>query len=152
MTSAARTLPLPADEAWDLLADARNHARWVPLTRVEVDGPVQAGTRIRATSGPGARRGWPGIVDRMEITRADPPGPHRVAVFVKRGPVLLGEARIEVTAAGADRSRVLWTEDVHLAHVPPALGRALLRPFLGLMLRAALNAAGREVRATDRSL
>ena len=123
MSRAARTLPLSADEAWDLLVDARNHARWVPLTRVETDGPPRVGTRIRATSGPFARRGWPGIVDRMVITRADPPGATRVAVFVKHGP---GAAR-----RGAHRghrrsttrhARVLWTEDVYLAHLPRASG------------------------------
>jgi hypothetical protein len=149
MTTASRTLPIPADDAWDLLTNARNHARWVPLTRVEVDGPVQVGTRIAATSGPGARRGWPGLVDRMVVTRADPPGPSRVAVFVKRGPVLLGEARIEVAAAGATASRVRWSEDVYLAHLPERLGRAIVRPFLSLMVRRALTAAAHEISATN---
>jgi len=149
VTSASRTLPIPADEAWELLTDARNHARWVPLTRVEVDGPVHAGTRITATSGPGARRGWPGLVDRMVVTRADPPGPSRVAVFVKRGPVLLGEARIEVTAVGSTHARVRWSEDVYLAHVAPGWGRALVRPFLATMVRRALAAAADEIDATN---
>ena len=148
MTRTVRTLPVPADVAWNLVADARNHARWVPLTRVEADGPVQVGTRIRATSGPGARRGWPGFVDQMVITRADPPGPTRTAVFVKHGPVLLGEARIDVTAVGDRHARVVWTEDVLVAHLPAGLGRALLRPFLGFMVRHALDAAARELGAT----
>ena len=150
MTSSSRTLPIPADAAWELLTDARNHARWVPLTRVEVDGPVRVGTRIAATSGPGARRGWPGLVDRMVVTRADPPGPTRVAVFVKRGPVLLGEARIEVTALGATHSHVRWSEDVYLAHLAPGVGRAIVRPFLTTMVRRALAAAADEIGATDR--
>lgn len=154
MTRAVRTLPVPADEAWHLVADARNHARWVPLTRVETDGPVQVGTRIRATSGPGARRGWPGLVDRMVITRADPPGATRTstrtALFVKRGPLLLGEARIDVTAVDEQHARVVWAEDVWVAHLPAGLGRTLLRPFLGLMVRHALAAAAREVAAKDR--
>jgi len=149
MTTASRTLPISPDEAWDLLTDARNHARWVPLTRVETDGPVQVGTRIAATSGPGARRGWPGLVDRMVVTRADPPGPTRVAVFVKRGPVLLGEARIEVRAVSPTTARVRWSEDVYLAHLPPAVGRALVRPFLAGMVRHALTAAAKEIGATD---
>ncbi|MDM7830592.1 SRPBCC family protein [Cellulomonas edaphi] len=150
MIRATRTLPVPADEAWELLTDARNHARWIPLTRVQTDGPPRVGTRIVATSGPGARRGWPGLVDRMQITRADPPGPDRVAVFVKRGPVLLGEARIEVSALDDSHARIVWAEDVYLAHVPSALGRALVRPFLGAMLRRALTAAAAESSATDR--
>jgi hypothetical protein len=151
VTHVARTLPVPADEAWHLVADARNHARWVPLTRVETDGPVRVGTRIRATSGPGARRGWPGIVDRMVITRADPPGATRTALFVKRGPVLLGEARIDVTAVDEQHARVVWTEDVWVAHLPAGLGRAVLRPFLGLMVRRALGAAAREIAAQNRT-
>jgi hypothetical protein len=89
-------------------------------------------------------------VDRMVITRADPPGATRTALFVKRGPVLLGEARIDVTAVDEQHARVTWTEDVWVAHLPVGVGRALLRPFLGLMVGRALGAAAREVGAQDR--
>ena len=41
-----RLLPAPVDAVWDLLVDARNHARWIPLTRVEADGPPVLGTRV----------------------------------------------------------------------------------------------------------
>ncbi|WP_051681904.1 SRPBCC family protein [Cellulomonas sp. HZM] len=151
MPRATRTFPLDADATWDLLTDARNHARWIPLTRVDA-GPAVVGARVVAVSGPSARRGGGGFVDRMEVTRADPPSARpRVAVFVKHGPVLLGEARIAVLPAGPTSAHVRWSEDVHLARVPRAVGRVLLAPFVGLMLRWALLRAARETGdATDR--
>jgi len=142
--SSTRVLPVSADEAWDLVTDSRNHARWIPLTRVEASGPAQVGDRVRAVSGPGATRGWPGLVDAMIVTRADPPGPTRVALFVKQGPVLLGEARITVVAAGPHSSRVTWDEDVYLAHMPQRVGRALVGPVLRAMVSRVLAKAARE--------
>ena len=142
--SSTRVLPVSADEAWDLVTDSRNHARWIPLTRVEATGPARVGDRVRAVSGPGATRGWPGLVDAMIVTRADPPGPTRVALFVKQGPVLLGEARITVMAAGPHASRVTWDEDVYLAHVPRGIGRAIVGPVLRVMVGRILTLVARE--------
>ncbi|MDC7121662.1 SRPBCC family protein [Cellulomonas fimi] len=142
MTTTTRVLPLPAARAWDLVADARNHARWIPLTRVDVaDGYVVA------VSGPRAQRGGGGLVDRMRIDRFDPPHDDEpgVAEFTKVGRVLRGTARIEVAAAGPDAARVTWTESVHLAGpLPAGLTRAVGAPLLELMVRRALRMAAHE--------
>lgn len=147
MTTTTQVLPLPAPRAWDLVADARNHARWVPMTRVDVaDGYVVAVT------GPRARRGGGGLVDRMRVDRFDPPQGDEpgVAEFTKVGRVLRGTARIEVVALGPDSARVSWTESVHLAGpVPAALTRAAGAPFLALMVRRALRLATSEARQDE---
>ncbi|MGY4643691.1 SRPBCC family protein [Cellulomonas sp. URHB0016] len=145
-----RTLPLPADEAWELLTDVRHHERWIPFTRVETDGPPALGTRIVAVSGPFARGGGRGLVDRMRIARYDVPAPGRtgVATYVKVGRVLRGEARIEITAAGPASSEVTWVEDVHLGgSVPQALGAAVVGPFVQAMTAWALRKVAAELRA-----
>jgi hypothetical protein len=160
----SRVLPLDQARAWDLVADARHHTRWVPLTRVDLAGPdpvagtgwnrrpdgsaPQVGDEIDAVSGPFARRGAPGFLDRMRIERYEPPlgAVPGVAVFVKLGPVILGTARIEVAAAGPDSSRVTWTEGVHLRALPPAATAWLGALLVEQMLRLVLARADREAR------
>jgi hypothetical protein len=102
-----------------------------------------------AVSGPGARRGWPGLVDRMRVERyecpLDPvPG---VAVFVKLGPVILGTARIEVEPVAPGCSRVTWSESVHLRGLPRAatawIGAVLLDLMIALVLRRMVGEAQR---------
>lgn len=157
----SRVLPLDADRAWRLVADVRRHGRWVPLTRVDLGRPradgsgwerrpdgsaPRVGDRILAVSGPCARRGGPGLVDRMRIERFDAPlgrGPG-TAVFVKLGPVLLGGARIEVADAGAGSSRVTWSEAVHLRGLPPATTRWVGAALTDLMVRGVLRRVARE--------
>lgn len=147
-----RTFAVPAATAWDALTDARRHGRWVPMTRVATDGPARLGTRVVATSGPGAHRGVPGLVDRMQITRFDPPGDvgagPGVAVFTKRGPLLLGEATVEVLATSPTTCRVTWSERVPLVGpLPAALTTRLTAPLLGGMLRIVLGRAAAELAA-----
>lgn len=158
----SRDLPLDADDAWRLVADARHHTRWVPLTRVGITRPdpsapgagwavwpggaePEEGDEILAVSGPLARRGWPGLVDRMRIERFEPPlgAVPGVAVFVKLGPVLLGTARIEVQATGST-SRVTWSETVHLRGMPVAVTRWAGVALVDVMLRLVLARAARE--------
>jgi hypothetical protein len=158
----SRDLPLDADQAWRLVADARHHTRWVPLTRVDITRPApdapgagwavwpggaepEEGDDILAVSGPYARRGWPGVVDRMRIERFEPPlgAVPGVAVFVKLGPLLLGTARIEVEPTGAT-SRVTWSEAVHLRGLPAGATRWLGVLLVDGMLRLVLSRAARE--------
>lgn len=144
-----RTLPIPIREAWNLFADPRHHARWIPLTRIAVKGlPLAAGSLVTATSGPLARLGAPGLPDRMRIDRFDPPTASAagVASFTKLGPLLLGTAEVRVAPLNDRSSRVTWVEDVYLAGPLPArLTRRLLAPTLAGMVRLALWRAGREV-------
>ena len=145
----SRTMALPVRDAWNLLADPRHHARWIPLTRVEVSGlPLAVGSQVTATSGPLARRGAPGLTDRMRIDRYDPPTASTagVAVFTKLGPALLGTAEVRVAPLDDHRSRATWVEDVYLAGPLPAdLSRRLLAPVLAGMVRFALWRAAREI-------
>ncbi len=199
-----RTLPLPPDQAWSLVADARHHARWVPLTRVDLARPSASGAKgasgaasasedtgaseaasasettdatgareatgtgpapgwvwcdaaaepqpgdlVVAVSGPRARRGGGGLVDRMRIERYEQPldAVPGTAVFVKLGPVLGGTARIVVTGDGPGRSRVGWSEEVFLRGLPRQLtqwiGAVLVHGMLALTLhrvrREAMN-------------
>ena len=143
-----RVIDLPVDDAWRLVVDPRNHARWVPMTRIAVNGlPLGVGTHVTALSGPFTDRGVPGLPDRMRIDvfRPPTPGQRGEAVFTKLGPVLLGRAGIYAEAAGDHRSAVTWTEEVHLAGpLPAGLTSAVLSPALHLMLRLALRRVARE--------
>ncbi|ADG73691.1 Polyketide cyclase/dehydrase [Cellulomonas flavigena DSM 20109] len=157
-----RALDVPADVAWQALTDARRHEAWVPLTRVRTDGPPRLGTQVRAVSGPGARRGWPGVVDRMVVTRYDPPvsqpeSPSAatpgvsagVAEFTKQGPLLVGTATIVVLPTSPTTCRVTWSEHVPLAGPLPATWTSrLTAPLLSAMLRVVLGRATRDLTTT----
>lgn len=148
-----RALDVPAHVAWRVLTDAGRHGAWVPLTRVTTDGPPRVGQRVVAVSGPGAHRGWPGLVDRMVLTRYDPPGddaggPTGTAVFTKRGPWLLGSAQVVVVPTSRTSCRVTWSERVPLAGpLPDALTARLTAPALALMVRVVLRRAAHDVHA-----
>ncbi len=147
MDAVVRQFPVDAAAAWALVADLQNHERWIPLTRVSVDGST-----VTAVSGPFARRGFPGLKDVMTIDRYDPPTADEpgVATFTKVGRVLKGTASIVVVPAGPSSSRVLWSENVYLGGpLPRRLTEAVLKPFLGGMVRYALMRARREVGTTD---
>ena len=150
-----RLVDLPVQEAWDLVVDPRNHARWIPLTRITVAGlPLAVGSRVRAVSGPLAERGVPGFPDHMRLDVLRPPTAASAgeAVFTKVGPVLLGSAGIYAARLDDARTAVTWTEDVYLAGpLPRALTRAVLAPVLELMLRYALRGVAREARARHRA-
>lgn len=155
---AAHPVPLPPSDAFALVTDVRNHADWIPLTRVDVDGPLHVGSRFRAVSGPGARDGAPGLVDSMRVTRFDPPSGGRpgVAHFVREGPVMHGWAHIVVRAdpgfaPDADRpctgSLVIWAEEASLVGpLPRGLTARLIGPALALVIRVALRGAARSAR------
>jgi hypothetical protein len=103
-----------------------------------------------AVSGPFARGGGRGLVDRMRVERYDPPTPDGagVATFVKVGRVLRGEARIEVAAAGPASSQVSWVEDVYLGGpLPRRLTGALVGPSVRAMTAWALHRVAAELRA-----
>lgn len=132
---ARRILPLPADVAFDRLTALRNHERLIPLTTIVTPDrrPVVGDVTVATTA-------WL-IDDTMELVAY-----HRAAAgrggraqWVKRGPVVLGEAEIIVTALGVGACRVEWVErDIHLAGLPAWLTTRALTAALGLMTAAAL--------------
>lgn len=160
MTSEERTgrlavvrvrLARPADEVWSLVTDVRHHARWVPWTRVDAAARLAPGDTFTAVTGPGARRGLPGIPDRMVVDRLDPPEPATGAAgrasYRKLGPVLLGTAEVHVLPDGDAGSIVVWTEEVWLRGLPRVLSAPVLRVALGAMLRVVVRRLSAEVRA-----
>ncbi|MGC5166753.1 hypothetical protein [Luteimicrobium sp. DT211] len=157
----AHELALPARDAFALVADPRTHGTWVPLTRFEPgvagqdagpEGQLWAPgvvATFTAVSGPGARRGGPGFVDRMRITAWAPPtepgaDAHRpgLAEFRKLGPVLFGTAGFEVEPLSPSSSRVVWWEDVHMTTVLP---RGLTAPVADVVLRLMVRDAWRRL-------
>lgn len=136
MTSswASRVLDADAERVFAAITTLEMHRDLIPFTDVDApDRPVRRGDRIVATS-LGLLR------DTMLVTAARAPEGDRrgVVEFAKAGPVLLGQARIAVTALGQASCRVDWTEDVHLA---PPLGWAdpLADRVLAIMTRRALR-------------
>ena len=143
-------LPLAAEEAWALVTEVRNHARWVPLTRIEAAARLAVGDVFTAVTGPGARRGWPGLPDRMVVEHLTPPdsaaGTAGRATYRKLGPLLLGTAEVHVLPDGGS-SVVVWTEDVHLRGLPRRLTAPPLALALGKMLRVVVGRLDAEVTA-----
>ena len=153
-----RVVDLDATSAFALLADVRNHARWIPWTHGRYPqtpsgplpaGPFPVGTRFTMISGPGG-----GLPDRMIVTDLRPPGtqgtqgtPATASITLRKaGPVLLGTAGIVVEPVGPTRSRITWWEDGYLAGPLPARAtRAVVAPVLAMMMRFALARFAREV-------
>ncbi len=149
LAAVSARLPLGAEAAWALVTDVRNHARWVPLTRIDSAPLLAVGDTFTAVSGPGSGRGWPGLPDRMVVERLDPPDPAAgapgTAAYRKLGPVLLGTAGVRVAPETTSSCILTWIEDVHLRGLPRRLTAPLLRPVLGLMLRVVLRRLRREI-------
>lgn len=138
---ASRDVDLDAATTFRILADVRNHARWIPLTRGIVppapQGPLPVGTRFTMVS-------WPGMPDRMMVTELT----ETSTTLRKAGPVLLGSAGIGVEPLGDHRARAIWWEDAYLAGPLPArVTRAVVRPVLVAMMRLALSRFAREAAA-----
>lgn len=105
MTSswASRVLDADAERVFAAITTLEMHRDLIPFTDVDApDRPVRRGDRIVATS-LGLLR------DTMLVTAARAPEGDRrgVVEFAKAGPVLLGQARIAVTALG--RPPAGWT-------------------------------------------
>ncbi|WP_169579591.1 SRPBCC family protein [Ruania albidiflava] len=136
MTSswASRVIDADAERVFAAITTLELHRDLIPLTRVQAPAPpLRRGDRVVATS-LGVLR------DTMLVTRTEPPqdGRRGVVVFDKTGPVLLGRARIAVTALGSRTCRVDWTEDVHLV-APWHLAQPVVDRILAVMTRRALR-------------
>lgn len=103
--------------AWERITDWPRHARYVPLTRIEVTTPPPngVGTVFRARTALGRL----GFDDIMEVVEWQPPADGRGGHcrLEKRGSVMLGwaELTVEPLAVG---SRVSWREVATVGPLP----------------------------------
>lgn len=125
----------PVQQVWDATTDWERQSQWMLGTRVR--GTAQGGRGVG-----GGIEAWTGIgpigfLDTMVITAWEPP--HRCLVE-HTGRLLKGTGAFEVADAGADISRLTWTEDVELPL--GALGRLgwpLVRPVVRLGIAHSLD-------------
>ena len=132
----ARDTDLAPEQAWARLTDWPAHARWVPLTAIEVrtPPPTGVGTVFVARTALGRL----GFDDPMEVVAWDPP---RFCRIEKRGSALVGWAELTVEPRGTG-SRVTWREVAQPARLPGFLGgpaAASGRLLFGRVLRGLLD-------------
>ena len=152
--SATTRLPMPAERAWELVTDVRNHARWIPFTRIDAPHPLRVGDTFSAATGPAGGLHRLALVDRMEVTHTTPPTttpPHPGrATYRKLGPVLLGGAEVLVDPVGPDECTLTWVEDIHLRGLPRWVVAWVSRPLATFMVRSALRKVRAEAATTVR--
>ncbi len=113
-----RDLTLPARAVFDELIDWRGHAKWVPLTKVQIlKGDGGPGTEFIATSGLGPLA----LPDRMRVDALDAEA--MTVRISKIGPVLTGVVHLSVTATGEGTSRLDWVEDIVVPRLPQFLAK-----------------------------
>jgi Polyketide cyclase / dehydrase and lipid transport len=145
-----RTLAVPAERLWLTVTDWAAHARWVPATtvRVTTPDPPGVGTQFIARTGLGPLA----MVDVMRVTRWQPPGPGipGECEIEKIGGLVKGGARIAVTAAGPDRSHLVWGEWLRIKGLSAIPGA---RPVMAVVARVAfgraISAMAAEMNAVD---
>lgn len=137
----AQDTALSPHEAWDRIVDWPRHARFVPLTTIEVTTapPTGLGSVINARTGIGRFA----FDDPMEVVAWQPPdtaGSGRCRLE-KRGRVMSGWAEFSVEARG-EGARVTWREVAKPARLPAftdgvsvASGRLLFGRVLRGLLR-----------------
>ena len=125
------TIYRPIERVWNALIDWKGHARWVPMTRVDVD--ANDPNRFTAWSGLGKLA----LEDRMLATEPSFDGQRGTCHVDKLGPVLVGFADLTVTAHG-NATRVRWHEDVQVPYLPRLLA-PLVGRVSGLLFTVALK-------------
>lgn len=127
----------PARVVWDEMIDWKGHEAWIPSTDVEIhtDGdPTAVGAEFTAWSGPAPTTSLGrklSLEDRMRVESCDyddaiSTGSCKVT---KLGPTITGWAGFTVSPinGSADRSQVVWTEDVVVPIAPQFLAPILAR-------------------------
>lgn len=133
---------VPPEQAWAALTDWARQGEWMLGTTVRAsrgDGHA-VGDELHAVTGIGRV----GMVDRMQITRWDPP---RVCEVLHTGRVVRGPGTFAVEPLGTG-SRVIWREDLDLPL--GAVGRAgwpLVRPAARWGLQRSLERFARWARS-----
>jgi hypothetical protein len=132
---------LSPEAAWKRIVDWPRHARYVPLTTIEVTTPAPSGlhTIFNASTGIGRFR----FDDPMEVVEWTPPqnGAAGHCRLEKRGTVMLGWAELTVEPRGTG-SRATWSEAATPARLPRLADRASTatgRLLFGRVLRRLLD-------------
>jgi hypothetical protein len=133
--------PLSPDQAWARITDWPTHARFVPLTRIEVTTPPPngVGTRFTARTAVG-KYGFDDIMEIVEWTAPADGQPGRCRLE-KRGRAIQGWAELSVEAHGSG-SRATWREEARPAKLPKFADRASAasgRLLFGRVLRKLLD-------------
>ena len=115
----------PADRLWRELVDWEGHAAWIPMTTMDVPegDPTAIGYEFTASTGVGPLQ----LRDHMRVVRCEWDGERGECEVDKLGPVLTGRAAFTVEPLGADRSAIVWLEDVEVPWVPSFLGPLVAR-------------------------
>ena len=133
----------PVEQTWAGATDWAGQGQWMLGTRVwptAQDG-VGVGGGIEAFTGVGLL----GVLDRMSITRWEPP--HRCHV-VHLGRIVRGTGAFEVEPRGGGRSRFVWREDLDLPLGPLGrLGWPLVKPVFAYGVQLSLRRFARWVEA-----
>lgn len=138
---ASRVLPYPAAAVFAELIDWAGHAKWVPLTRVQIlVGDGGEGTEFIATSGVGPAA----LPDRMRVVALDHDA--HTAQIQKLGPLLTGTVTLRVVPLSEFNARVEWTEDIQVRGLPRFLSRPTARAA-GFAFERALVGMARYMRA-----
>lgn len=106
MIEVVREVPLSVEQAWARMTDWPEHGKHAPMTTISI---TPTGFNARTALGPC------GFDDPMDVVTWEPPHFCRI---VKRGRLVKGWAEIRVEPLGENRSRVTWSEDIHVAGVP----------------------------------
>jgi hypothetical protein len=135
------------EEVWAVLTDWETHGRWMVATTVRstTDQAEGVGAGIEGITGIG-----PFVMrDTMTLSQWQPPPASPARCVVEHtGKVVRGSGGFEVEELGPDRSRVVWSEWVH---IPLGLlgetGWIAVRPLAALFLRVSLRRLARIVEA-----
>jgi len=124
----------PPEQSWAALTDWARQREWMLGTTVHASSGTghAVGDELRAVTGIGRV----GMVDRMRITRWDPP---RVCEVLHEGRIVRGPGTFAVESRGRG-SLVIWAEDLDLPL--GALGRLgwpLVRPLARWGLQRSLH-------------
>lgn len=102
---------------WEVLTDFAGYARWMPMTRMELDpGRPQLGWGFTGVSGLGPLA----LRDSMLVSAWTPPSGAEPGVFrvVKTGRVLGGWAEVTVRPSQTGGSEVDWLEELVVRPLP----------------------------------
>jgi hypothetical protein len=139
-----REVAVSAPRLWAVVTDWPRHGRHLIATTLQVEGSEGMGQRVIAVSAVGRLR----VEDAMEVTVWHPPPADPAVVRLdKSGTVLGGWAEISVRPLSADRSEIIWREQIHAAGATTLPGplKGAERQLSGLLTRLMIGRLARRL-------